>query len=203
MYKELKINYLKPILSFVLVLLGLNFGFSQTVSYHVNGESKVQLSGTSSLHDWQMDASIENCKIEIINSEQKDVMELKRVEFQLPGISLKSEHKKMDEIAQKALKVKEYSLISFTTKSIQKLSVNNQEIIGSVFGDLEIAGVKKEVELKVSGRQENDSQIIFQFKFPFNMEDFNVEPPSFMFGAVTTGSDIQTEFVLHFNKSKQ
>lgn len=201
MYKGLKIKQLKVILSFSLLLLGLNFGFSQSTYFVASSGSKVQITGTSSMHDWEMDAPIQNCKLEVLNSSDTTVLELIGVEFQLPTDQLKSEHKKMDDIAQKALKIKDFTSIQFKSNSAQKVKINHAGIHNTIKGVLEIAGVKKEVEFDVIAKKENG--LSFQFSYPIHMEDYAVEPPSLMFGAITTGSDIQANFVLHFKKLNQ
>lgn len=198
MYKKLKINLLKAILSFTLVLVGLNSGFSQAVTYKVFADSKVQITGTSSLHDWEMDASIQQCTLEISNTPEDHVLEILGIEFQLPVDQLKSEHKKMDDVAQKALKMNDFASIKFKSNTPQKININSSGIRNTIKGVLEIAGVKKEVELDVLAK--NDQGLSFQFAFPIHMEDYEVEPPRLMFGAITTGSDIVANFELHFNK---
>ncbi|MBN1651217.1 MAG: YceI family protein [Bacteroidales bacterium] len=201
MYKTLKINLLKAIFSFTLVLTGLNFGFSQALTYKVSADSKVQITGTSSLHDWEMDAPIQHCQIDVLSSADANSLELTGVEFQLPVDQLKSEHKKMDEVAQKALKMKDFASIRFQANGPQKININSSGIRNTIKGVLEIAGVKKEVELDVLAK--NEQGLSFSFSFPIHMEDYEVDPPKLMFGAITTGSDIQANFELHFNKINQ
>lgn len=201
MYKKLKNNYLKTILSFALIILGLNLGYSQSVTYEVTAESNVQISGTSSMHDWKMHAPVKNCRIELNGSSAENVLELVNVEFQLLLDQLKSEHKKMDDIALKALKSKEHPTIHFQSNTHLTLTTNGTATV--VKGILEIAGTKKEVELTVVAKKDVQSDLIIQFEFPIHMEDYDVEPPSLMFGAITTGSDIIASFELYFNKLNQ
>jgi len=203
MYKKLKYKYLKVILGFVLISFGINFGFAQSVSFDVSPESKVLITGTSSLHDWQMEAPIGNCRIEISSSTQENVLNLENVVFQLQVDKLKSEHKQMDNNAYKALKSKEYPNIKFSTNKLQVLNLSVEGTENTVKGILEIAGVKREIELKLIAESKSESDLLFHFTFPIHMEDYTVEPPSFMFGAVTTGSDMLASFELNFNKLNQ
>jgi len=195
-----KTSYLKAILCIALVSFGIVFGFSQTNTYQVSTESGVQVTGTSSMHDWKMDASIDNCSIEVSNSSNENILELVAVEFQLPSNMLKSEHKKMDALAHKALKRKEFPNILFKSNSLQSIVVNNKGIPSILTGILEIAGVKKEIELNITTELDSTLGRLFLFTVPINMEDYQVEPPSLMFGAITTGSEVLASFKMYFNK---
>lgn len=201
MYKLLKIKLIQKgvwILSFVFFL---NPVFGQVKTFQSTNQSKVVLTGTSSLHDWEMEAAAEECRLQAEISATSITID--QVSFKLPIQTLKSEHAKMDGNAYKALKSKKYPDIKFITSTPQVLQLSNNEIGGTISGVLEIAGVEKPVELKLTGKQIDSSHFNIQFEFPFDMELFNVEPPSLMFGTITTGKDVKTSFELYFNELNQ
>lgn len=203
MVKLLKIRKIKNYFFTFVLLLGCNLSFAQVLSLQATNESNVKISGTSSLHDWLMESPVENCNIVIANWPEDNSFELKKVVFQLAVPQLKSEHKKMDNNAFKALKSKEFPNIRFESNPLQIIAVNNEGLPSVVKGTLEIAGVSKEIELSVITKINDKTGLLFQFAFPIHMEDYAVEPPSFMFGAVTTGSDVLASFELYFNKLNQ
>jgi len=199
MYKLLKIKLIQKgawILSFVFFL---NPAFGQVKTFQSTNQSKVVLTGTSSLHDWEMEAALEQCSLQAEITATSII--INQVSFKLPVQTLKSEHTKMDDNAYKALKSKKYPDIKFLTNTPQVLQLSEKEIKGTISGVLEIAGVEKPVELKLTGKQIDSSHFNIQFVFPFDMELFNVDPPSLMFGAITTGKDVKTSFDLIFNEN--
>jgi polyisoprenoid-binding protein YceI len=203
MNNNLKNKHLKLIFCFVLIVQGISFGFSQNVSFEASSESKLTITGTSSLHDWQMEAAIENCKIEIANYEEQTDLNIIDIVFQIPVVQLKSEHKKMDALAQKALKSDSFPIIRFQSDNLQPIFLGDNSTPSSVIGVLEIAGVAKEIELSVLSEKDSSSRLKFQFSVPINMVDHGVKPPSFMFGTFTTGSEVLVSFELYLNKLKQ
>lgn len=200
MIKVHKINKLAKTFLIVIFFIASNLVFGQSLSYVAKSGSKVIITGTSSLHDWLMEAEVKNCEIQLIEGAESFAFELHNVEFQLPVVQLKSEHSKMDGNAQKALKFKKFPNIIFTISEVQNIVASEEGVQNPIKGVLEIAGIKKAVVLNAVVKVNADSSLEFHFTHPIHMEDYAVEPPSFMFGAVTTGSDIQAEFSLNFNK---
>lgn len=194
---------MKFIVWLIAGLLISNLSFGQSTKYMVEGDSHLVLSGTSNIHDWEMEANVKNCSIILGKSENPNVMEIKEVNFQLPVVDLKSEHKKMDDNAYKALNASKAPVIQFKAYPDQKIALQNGEMKGNLKGMLEIAGTQKEVNLELKGKVENLSEMAFQFKVPIVMEDYKVEPPVLMFGAISTGSKVLITFDLFFKESNQ
>jgi len=61
-------------------------------------------------------------------------------------------------------------------------------------GNLTIAGVTREVEMDVYCIVNNDATITCSGSEKLNVTDYNVKPPSFMFGAMTTGDADALDF---------
>lgn len=203
MNKILNIRSIRIFLFALILVVGSNSLSSQVLTFQSTERSKVIIEGTSSLHDWQMESSLDNCKLRIKDLPSDGTLELVEVEFSLPVTQLKSEHKNMDANAHKALKVKDFPNIRFEINRHQEMVIDVAGKKNEIVGILEIAGVKKEVVLEVIGRLNSASQLVFEFSTPIQMEDFNVKPPSFMFGAVTTGSSVLASFEMYFNNLNQ
>lgn len=203
MYKTIKNRKLGIFIQIFIWILIANSAFAQSTKFTAETKSNLILSGTSNVHDWQMEADVNNCFIVVETSDNSNSIELNEVSFQLPITNLKSEHKKLDDNAYKALKASDFPEIRFTGDPNQKLFISNGKITGVVNGILEIAGTKKKISLKLSGKVENKSQLAFQLSVPLVMEDYNVEPPVLMFGAISTGSSIKIVFELFFKESNQ
>ena len=122
------------------------------------------------------------------------------LDFVLPVENLKSNEKAMDHNAWKALKYKRFQDIIYKLKKSQiKPSANNQQPILTV-GDITIAGVTKEVSIEVMCKVNADKTIYCKGSKKLNMTDFQVEPPSFLMGAMRTGNEIELQFDLIFKQ---
>lgn len=204
MDNKLKIRLIRTSIWLLSIILFINVSYSQTNSFKTTSESKVKISGTSSLHDWHMEAPIDACNLSISKMTSEDVLELTSISLELPVNVLKSNQKKMDNIAYKALKAEDFPMFKFKSTDVQQINMDQSGVLsGKINGMLEIAGIQKNIILPVSGKRTDQSNLIFHFEYSLNMEDYQVEPPSFMFGAVTTGSEIKLDFDLKFNELNQ
>ena len=101
----------------------------------------------------------------------------------------------MDNNAYKALKTTSSKHISFllTAATITQINENSYEV--KAFGKLTVAGTTRDTdvtaEIKYSGA---DKSFIVTGTKKLKMTDYNVKPPSFMFGTVKTGDEISISF---------
>lgn len=157
----------------------------------LNGESKLTVLGTSSLHDWHVTAENQSGKIVFKNLETG---EIEKCNVEIVAESLKSGKSSMDKNTHKALKTDSYKTISFqlvevketTNKGNGKFTVHTQ-------GDLTIAGVKKRVSLDFTTTI-SDNKITLVGEKKFKMTDFKIDPPKAMFGTITTGDEVTIKF---------
>ena len=66
-------------------------------------------------------------------------------------------------------------------------------------GILKMAGQEKNVEIEVSG-QKTDTGIILKGSKPLKFSEFDIEPPSAMFGQIVCGDDIAVHFEFRYKK---
>src|SRR6187551_1685967 len=158
-------------------------------------KASVLLTGTSTLHDWEMKAEGFSCN-SLFQLENNQVTQVKSLTLTIPVQSLKSGKNAMDKNAYSALKAEQYKQITYVIISTK---VVGNKIICS--GNLTIAGVTKPMEVETICSVNADNTIVCKTSKSFKMTDFNVEPPSFMFGSVTTGDEITMTFDLTFKKS--
>jgi len=95
----------------------------------------------------------------------------------------------MDKNAYAALKTDKNKEISFQLISSK---INGKTIQCS--GMLTIAGTTKQTEVQVTYAVLSDGRLQFKGSKQITMTDYNVEPPSFMFGSVKTGNQITVSF---------
>jgi polyisoprenoid-binding protein YceI len=91
--------------------------------------------------------------------------------------------------------MEEHPEIKFDLSNGKVVSVDGDEFTVNATGDLEIAGVKKAIEFSAVGSQPNSTQLVFSGSHEVNMTEYEVEPPSAMFGQIVTGELV----VINFN----
>lgn len=104
------------------------------------------------------------------------------------GGEFKSDHLAMDKNAHSSLNTEEHKSITFDLTSATIAQTKIQ-----CTGNLTIARVTKElgdVEYKVRP----DDGLLCTGSKKINMSDFEVDPPTFMFGTVKTGDEITVKF---------
>ena len=165
--------------------------FSQ--SYKVsNASSDLKVYGTSSLHDWHVDAEDVKGSLQIEVSEE--ALSIKKLNVEIISESLKSGKKSMDKNTYKALETDKYSSIKFnylSTKSITKVSDNTYSV--EAYGNLTITGNTQKILLKFKLQKEENKVSIVGEK-SIKMTSYGVEPPTALLGTIKTGDDLTIKF---------
>ncbi len=182
---------------------GLNI-IGQSQSMYTVKENKnfdVKLFGTSTLHDWEMDAINTNGEANFVFKEgsKSDLVSISSLSFRLQVTDLKSDNNGLNKNAYEALKSNEYKEICYILISSILYDAKEGYLIKSK-GNLTIAGVTKEIEMDVHGKVNDDGTIITKGSYKLKMTDYGVEPPSFMWGAMRTGDELTLEFVVVYKK---
>lgn len=189
-------------LTFCLALI-YSVGYAQTVKLNVlNEETTMTVSGTSTLHDWTSEVNTVSGFVEIneklVNKgKAKKGDEIALVSIVVPVTSIISPRgATMDKKTYNALKSEENPEIKFSLKDCKITSSS-----GSVFqidanGDLTIAGETKSVTFPVEGNIISGDKMSFTGAYKLNMVEYNMEPPSAMFGQIETGEEVEIKFEL-------
>ena len=185
-------THLKSLVFLSAMLAGLALS-AQKIYTTVPEQSKVAIKGTSTLHDWQMDAK--NFKTEMVLEEkgEKD-LRISGVSFSCKSSDVLGEQKLMNNKAHDALKVKQFSDIKFNQSEVKMESANSNSFKGYVIGKLEIAGVSRNVELPFSGEVNSGEDVSVSGSFRMKMSDYGIVPPSVMMGTIKTGDEITLEY---------
>lgn len=191
---DTKSGYFK--LFFILTLFSLTFTFNHQVSgqttYHVADGSKIIVAGTSTLHDWTMQADKFNVDAAAtVKADQ--IVSLSALTFSLPVVNLKSKEKSMDTRAYKALKSDEFKDITF--KLTNAVVVPEQKVIKAT-GILTISGVSKTISFPVEYHVTNGIVSLKGSK-GIKMSEYGIKVPSFMLGAMKTGDDLKINISLN------
>jgi len=162
-----------------------------------SANSTMAIAGTSTLHDWVMEADDLQGSMDVDIYEDK--LGLNHLKLVVPVKSLKSGKGPMDDNAYKALKVEDYPNITYelvSVKAIEKVGEGLFEV--TTVGDLKVAGKTRRLIIPIKAKV-LDEGVELSGATAFTMSSFNVEAPSFMLGTITTGDKITIKFSINYN----
>jgi len=187
------------ITTFILSLITFFVVNGQVYTKYSIDRKNIRIKGTSNLHDWEMmvekvkgimDADVKNNKIVSINS----------LTLTVDANSITSGKSIMDNKTYKALKSDLYSDIQFTLSEILEIKTSDKGQLIRARGILSVAGIKKNIPVKVTGSLSDDGSMSFTGNKSLKMSDFKIEPPTAIFGTLKTGDLVNIEFDVLFKK---
>lgn len=157
----------------------------------------ITIFGTSTLHDWDMKSGDGRCEATMILAGDK-LISVGTLTFSVASETLKSSKNSiMDKIAYRTLKTKASPVINFVmvSSTITPIDASTYQFKGT--GNLTVAGTKKFTDL-VAIIKYNVAEKSFTSTGMkvMKMTEYNMEPPSFAFGAMKTGDEIKINFNL-------
>ncbi len=198
----------KSIYTLVLVLLAalstkLYAQNAQDVKYSVMPQSTMQINGNSTLHKWtcnvsKLTGSVELPETIVKSNEFKTGDSFNTTSLSVPVNEIKStESGSMDKKIYGALKEKKFPKITYTLDNAKVVAASDtaaDKFILDTTGKLTIAGTTKTIEMKLTGKILKDGSLQFQGKKDMKMTDFDVKPPSALFGTIKSDDEISVSF---------
>lgn len=204
-FKEKKPGFLVFLTAIMVIVQCILCGFganAQTLySLSTSKEVFMILKGTSTLHDWNMQAHALQGQAHFHFLPDGELKSLDSLNFSVQVENLKSNETAMDNNAYRALKANQYKDILFKLVSATVSFVKKDQYEIKALGDLTIAGVTREIKMLVKCEINNAGRITCTGAEKLNMTDFHVDPPKFLMGVMKTGDAITLEFKLLFDKS--
>lgn len=196
----------KILLLWCLLLSGSAGTVAQRVRMDVHPDTKMSISGTSTIHSWT--SEVKECmgQIEMEEAYYKNGFKpgdrIRSVILTVPVKSIVSPRgAAMDKKTFEALKEDRFPQIRFTLIDNTVREVNGQVFVIEASGNLEIAGVKRTVTLTVNGKPDGNNRYQFTGSKKLNMREFDMEPPTAMFGQIVTGEEVEIIFTLIATKT--
>ncbi|MDX9770385.1 MAG: YceI family protein [Tenuifilaceae bacterium] len=177
------------------LVLALNTSILAQTHYEVKSHNVV-IEGTSNLHDWTAD--VENLKGNFrIKVEDNKIVEIENLTVKVDANSLKgSRGNMMNSKIYEALNSKKHPEISFELRKVNSISENPGSFRLNTTGVLQVSGVSKPVNLNATGKLLPSGEIEFAGSTKIKMSDFSVKPPTAMFGALTTGDEVNLKYTV-------
>lgn len=169
----------------LLMTLSMVMAFAQD-TYTLGKESKLTIDGTSTVHDWTVTANTISGTVTVEESAPKELT------FEVAVADIKSERgATMDKKMHAALQRDTHPKVRFSLKELKKE--------GMLSGTLAIAGHEEDVEIATTTNFSEDS-IAIVGEHRIALKDFQIEPPTAMFGQVIVGDEVTVKFDLVFEK---
>lgn len=190
-------NITKYVSLFAIVLIYITtFTTANAQTYKVAAGSNIKVSGTSNLHDWEMNAKTFTADANIVVKGDA-LQDITSLNFTLPVKNLKSKESLMDSRAYKTLNEEKFDKITF--KLTEATVVPGQKVV-KVTGNLTISGVTNVVTIQSAYVVNADESITFKGTRKMKMSDFKIKAPSFMMGALKTGDALTIDIQLKLSK---
>ncbi|MBV7439999.1 YceI family protein [Weeksellaceae bacterium TAE3-ERU29] len=174
--------------NFKTVLFSLVFIFVNSLMFGQALETsrvQVQLSGTSTIHDWVMNSYHGDFSGTLEGKEIRDA------KFVMKAEDLHSSRRGMDANAYRALNTEKYPNITFETSKLRN---------GVVDGKLTINNVTKNIQIPLA-IQKTKGFYLVKGQTELNMSDYNITPPTF-YNTIKTGDQVSISFYLILKEAK-
>jgi polyisoprenoid-binding protein YceI len=185
-----------------MLILWLGFGMVSAQTPFEVKNVEMTIDGTSSLHDWTSEVTEVNAE-GALDLSGGDLKAIKGLTVTVPVTSIKSSKGNiMDKKTYDAFDSEQHPNITYVLKDVQSISNNGSTYTVKTKGDLTMAGTTKSIEMTVSGELTGNGDIRFQGSKALDMTEWNMEPPTAMFGTLKTGKDITVNFALTLGTTK-
>jgi len=194
-------NLKQALVLITICTMGLSNRLHAQTIYKINDAKGIdmKLNGTSTLHKWAMEAKTFDGQAQFgLNG--KTITSVKDLSFSLEVQDLKSGEKGLDKNAYKALKTGQYKDITYKLTSATVAPTKDGKYLITTQGNLYIAGVTHSVAMNVTGVVNADGSVTCTGAYKLKMTDYQVQPPTFMLGAMKTGDDITLNYTLVYTK---
>ena len=188
-----------------LFILNMAIGLStqaQTFQLATDTATTITVTGTSTLHGWTVAVNeVQDVPATLIlvgeNEQTIDSFAFGVVVSSMDGGRGTSMNAKITN----ALQATAHPIISYQQNEPASMSdmddAGNFTLISK--GILKMVGLEKTIEIEVMG-QKTDTGIILKGSKPLKFSEFEIEPPSAMFGQIVCGDDIAVNFEFRYQK---
>ena len=187
----------------IAMIVFANIGYAQTIyKIEKNEDIDMKLKGTSTMHDWEMEAVTATGEAQFIfkSLAENELSSLKSLTFTLKVKDLKSDSKGLDKNAYKALKADEFKDIHYELTSSSQSHEEGGYVLKTK-GKLTVAGVTKNIDMDIHIVILKNNTITCKGSYMLKMTDYNVKPPTFLLGMMKTGDETTLDFAVTYIKA--
>ncbi|HZH96009.1 MAG TPA: YceI family protein, partial [Flavisolibacter sp.] len=187
-----RVQHITRLMAFALILVAPLLLSAQS-KFH-GQDLIISVTGTSSLHDWEMKSrkAISEALITI----NKDMVTIASLSFTMPVETLKSGHNTMDKNTYKAIDSKKNPNIMFVLASVTSITPTGAHTyLFKGTGKLTIAGTTKLTDIQATLKYNPaDKSFTCTGSKKIKMTEYGVKPPVAMLGTIKTGNEVSINY---------
>jgi polyisoprenoid-binding protein YceI len=169
-----------------------------TAPFEVQPESRIWVSGTSTVRSWEckataFDATVESTASGAASAVLAGEKAVGAVSVTIPAAKLDCSNGKMNEHMQNALKVRDNPTIAFRLSSYE-LARGADGMQVRMNGSLTLGGVQKPVTLTALATEGAKGTLHVAGTYELRMTDYGLKPPSLMLGTMKVGDQVKVGF---------
>lgn len=192
------------------VLLTLFFTFTTTSAAQDNTieltlaeDHEMMIDGTSNVRDWDAQVNMINATFVLSEFDMSNLSALtpdhfETLELSMPVKDIESDSGRLTNNMQKYLKGDDYPIITFNLSNIDSVTVDGNSATIVANGVINAAGVDHETTMNVDATFENGN-VTFSGTQQLKMTDFNIDPPTAVFGTIRARDEIDIIYSLTFS----
>ncbi|GAC1300207.1 MAG: hypothetical protein NVSMB24_00270 [Mucilaginibacter sp.] len=165
------------------------------------GNATITVLGSSNVHDWTMTSTAMESHGDF-TFEGGNLRSVLAFSFSLDAKSLKSDHESMDNRTYTTVKANQYPKITYKLTRAVITTVQKNKYSIKTTGDLKIAGATQTITMTVNAVVNPDNSISCTGSHSIKLTDFNIDPPSFMLGAMKVKNDLTIQFNLVYKNNQ-
>lgn len=191
---------INTIWTLIVVLLVSTTGWAQSTNYTLDqANSSIVITGTSTIHDWEADVEEMSTDISLapeVMMQDSMANPVNSFSLTIPVESIESGKGGMNRKIYGALKDDKHPniMFNFSSATLADTVQTPESFTLNVTGNLNIAGKVKEVTFPVKGTKVGENSYRFEGSYGLNMKDYDVDPPSAVFGTIKSGEEVDIKF---------
>lgn len=198
-----RILLLLLLFSLSLTFVRLSDAQNNSIQLKLQEGHEMVIDGTSNIRDWDADVKTINTTFVMNEFDASNLSSLtaehfETLELSMPVEDIESGSGKLTSNMHKYLKEKDYPTISFNLTGIDSVTVNGNQATIAAKGIVNAAGEDHETTMTVDATFEN-GRVTFSGTQPLKMTDFNIDPPTALFGTIRARDEIDLIYSLTFS----
>jgi len=187
----------------VIIASLITIGLPMHAQFHYTADrqrSTMTVSGTSNIHDWEMEIKDFTCSLKLLP--ETETMLIQSVHVRARAESIKNQSSIMNKKTHDAVLAERYPDITFQTSAPEVLNINSDSFHGSITGKLLVAGEAGRIIVPVSGEILSVSEIVVSGSVKLSMSNFGIRPPTAILGTLKTGDEVTVAFRMVLKKNR-
>ena len=167
-------------------------------------DTRIWVEGTSTIHDWSCEADELSGTVTPAPDAEQPLSNLQSTSLTIPVEKFECGKSKMNRKLREAFKIDDHPTIEFEANSVsaEVASAGSGPATSLlVKGDLTMAGTTRTIEIQTEGYDQSDGRVKFTGQHTLDMTDYQMDPPTAIWGTIKTGEEVTVHFEVLASKT--